>query len=199
GGVGGVGTPVTVVDSDAKRLKAMKGAFGKSGVFKFRKTLRTSTGGAVVLVSSVLKKKLPRGLPEKTLILRPPEFVVGLGCERGVSAKAIETACKKALKAAEVSPLSVRNFATIDIKRDERGLIAFAKREGKPVDFFSKAKLKRIKKLPSGPSRMVMEKVGVGGVCEPAALLSAGTEKLWVKKIKAGKVTAAVARAPFTS
>ncbi|OGQ43786.1 MAG: hypothetical protein A3A85_00690 [Deltaproteobacteria bacterium RIFCSPLOWO2_01_FULL_42_9] len=91
----------------------------------------------------------------------------------------------------------MKNLASIDVKKNETGLLKFAKKYNLQVDFYSKHELAEMP-LPSGFSEFVMGKVGVGGVCEPAALKSAGTKKIWIKKQKVGRVTIAVARAPFT-
>jgi cobalt-precorrin 5A hydrolase len=123
---------------------------------------------------------------------------VGLGCKRGVTVKELERAYGRVLSGKKLSPLSVKNLATIEIKRTERGLKGFAKRAKVPVDFFSTKELSAIKP-PSGPSRVVREKIGIDGVAEPAALASAGAKKIWLKKQKKGNITIAVAKVPFKS
>lgn len=91
-----------------------------------------------------------------------------------------------------LSQMSIRNLATIDVKRDEDGILKFAKKYGLTVDFFNKEELEKAK-LVTPPSLHVIDAVGVGGVCEPAAMLSARASKLIVKKVKSGNVTVAIA------
>lgn len=195
---GKVGASVVVVDRDPARLRAIKGAFGHTGVFKFQKTVpkKLAKGRALVVISARLDENIPRTLSKATLFLRPKEFVVGLGCKRGVTVKEFERAYGRVLSERKLSPLSVKNLATIEIKRTERGLKGFAKRAAVPVDFFSTKELSAIKP-PSGPSRVVREKFGIDGVAEPAALASAGVRKIWLKKQKKGNITIAVAKVPF--
>jgi cobalt-precorrin 5A hydrolase len=193
------GAGVVVIDKEPARLRAIKEAFGPAGVFRFQRSVpkRLKEGAPLVVISAKADEKIPRSISDRTLFLRPGEFVVGLGCMRGVSVKEVERACGEVLSEHGLSPLAVRNFATIDIKKDESGLKGFLKRARKPVEFFTGEELGSIRP-PSGPSRVVKENIGVGGVAEPSALLSAGAKRIWIKKQKKGRVTVAVARVPST-
>jgi len=53
--------------------------------------------------------------------------------------------------------------------KDEEGLLKFAKRYNLKLDFYAKDKLPEML-LSSGFSPFVRGRVGVGGVCKPAAL-----------------------------
>lgn len=139
----------------------------------------------------VTNKLIPR-IEESCLILRPKNLVVGIGCNRNTSAEEIEDVVGTVLKDAGLSKKSIRNLATIDVKNDEVGLLDFAKRHGLTIDFFSKEELEKAEVVTS-PSLHVIAAVGVGGVCEPSAMLSARVLRLLVKKIKSGNVTVAVA------
>lgn len=195
------GGKVVFVDGDTKRLEVIKRDVGDRGWevnFNFYKSIpRTKRlkADAFVIITNHLSH-LP--LPTPHLLLRPKDLVVGIGCDRGVESKEVEDAYFGVLKRWGVSPLSVRNLATIDVKKDEKGLLDFARRYNLPIQFYSKDELARMP-LPSGTSRFVMEKVGVGGVCEPAGLKSSGAKGIWVKKQKVGRVTIAIAKVPFTS
>ena len=132
------------------------------------------------------------------LFLRPKNLVVGIGCNRNTKASEIEKVYFKALKENNLSPLSVRNIATIDIKKDEKGLNNFIKKHRFDVAYYTKDELNTIEP-PSGESENTLKNVGAKGVCEPAAMLSSGARSLLVKKQKIGNVTIAVAEALFTS
>ncbi|MBI5810806.1 MAG: cobalamin biosynthesis protein, partial [Deltaproteobacteria bacterium] len=93
---------------------------------------------------------------------------------------------------------SVRNLATIDIKKDEAGLIAFALRHGLEIDFFSAEELNKAP-VASSPSAFVREKTGARAVAEPASLLSSGAKKIWIRKRISGRVTVAASKALYTS
>ncbi len=192
---------VAFVDEDEKRLKAIKRKVGggrREVDLKFYKSISQAKrfkADAYVIISN--NHSLPRTPhPTSYILLRPRDFVVGIGCDRGVARQEVEGAYLETLKKWDVSPLSVRNLASIDVKRNERGLLKFAKKHNLQIDFYSNHELADVP-LPSGFSRFVMGKVGVGGVCEPAALKSAGIKKIWIKKQKIGRVTIAAAKAPF--
>lgn len=132
------------------------------------------------------------------LFLRPRNIVVGIGCNRNTKAAEIEKVYFDVLKENSLSSLSVRNIATTDVKKDERGLNSFIKKYKLDVKYYTKDELNKIDP-PSGESENTLKNLGVKGVCEPAAMLSAGVKDLLVKKQKIGNVTIAAAEAPFTS
>lgn len=140
---------------------------------------------------AVTNKIIPDIL-KNCLVFRPKNLVVGIGCNRNTSAEEIEDVVLKVLKDAGLSQKSIRNLATIDVKNDEEGLLNYAKKYDLTIDFFNKEELEPAK-LVTPPSLHVIEAVGVGGVCEPAAMLSARASKLLVNKVKSGNVTVAVA------
>lgn len=193
------GGKIAIIGCDPKRLAAIKKVYKKFPVFDFLKSFPENTKEHDAFISvSGLSDPFPSGLKDDTLVMRPKEFMVGVGCGRGVSVREVEKAYRLALKKAGISPLSVKGLATIDIKKDEAGLIGFAKKIGLDLGFFSAKELNAIKP-PSGVSKMVLRKTGAAGVSEPAALLSAGVKKIWQKKIREGQVTVAIARVPFGS
>ncbi|HBO83942.1 MAG: hypothetical protein A2073_03720 [Deltaproteobacteria bacterium GWC2_42_11] len=189
------GRKVIFVDENIKRLNAIKKFRGQQS-FKFYKSIsKQSKADVYVIITNHLSPHISHLTPY--ILLRPKDLVVGIGCDRGVKLKEIETAYLKALKKFNLSPLSVKNLASIDVKKDEKGLLKFAKKYNLEIEFYSKSQLAKMP-LPSGFSKFVMGKVGVGGVCEPAALKSAGAKKILVKKQKIGRVTIAVAQIPIT-
>jgi cobalt-precorrin 5A hydrolase len=172
--------------------------FGRPGVFRFQKTMpRGLKKGVPLVVVSPWGRagvKPPFGC-RPALILRPREFVLGVGTRRGVTIKEVERACMEVLRERDIAPMSVRNLATIDIKKSESGLLGFTRKSGWPVEYFSAKELGGVR-LPSGHSKVVERNVGLGGVAEPAALKSAGARRIWVRKRINGRVTVAVARVP---
>ncbi|MDH3359630.1 MAG: cobalamin biosynthesis protein, partial [Desulfobulbaceae bacterium] len=89
-----------------------------------------------------------------------------------------------------------RNLASIDLKNDEAGLLAFAESRKLRIDFYNKDQLNAV--VGVSRSDTVLRATGAQGVSEPAALLSANSKKLLVRKMKWKDVTIAVAQAPFT-
>jgi len=136
------------------------------------------------------------GWPKNMLLLRPRNLVVGIGCNRGTGREQIEAAFNEALANNNMSELAVRNLASIDLKNDEEGLLAFAESQGLAIDFYGKEQLNAIAGVSW--SEAVLRATGAVGVAEPAALCSAGGDNLIVRKMKCKDVTIAIARAPFT-
>jgi len=161
------------------------------GNFIFFDTLKGLLASGCSARIAVTNRVSPN-IVENCLLFRPKNLIVGIGCNRNTSAEEIEDVVSTVLKDAGLSKKSIRNLATIDVKKDEEGLLAYAKRTGLTIDLFSKEELEKAK-LVTPPSLHVIEAVGVGGVCEPAAMLSARVSILLVQKVKSGNVTVAVA------
>lgn len=129
-----------------------------------------------------------------TIWLRPRMLVVGVGCNRGTSEEEIAREVLTVLDEHALSPLSVRALATVSLKMDEEGLLAFARARGWPLRGFSREEINGLD-LPFERSETVFRHTGYLGVAEPAALLAAGARRLLVPKQKRGNLTVAVALA----
>ena len=128
-------------------------------------------------------------------ILKAKTLVVGLGARKDSSVDSIVEAVNSALERVHVPLASVNCFATVDIKRNSKAMVDAVERLGAPLEFLSVDALRSLNHKDLSPdSKMVQEKIGVGGVCERAALLTAGkNSKLILKKTKLNAVTVAVA------
>ena len=122
---------------------------------------------------------------------QPRNLVLGIGCRRGLSAETIERAATAMLWDLRIPLLRVTEIATIDVKKNEEGLIEFAAAHKIPIHFYSAAELAGVQGEFSYSER-VMEAVGVGNVCERAAALCAGAGRLIMKKTARDGVTIAV-------
>jgi len=148
---------------------------------------------AIVISPCIFPKSALNGL-SAVAFLRPKTLVVGMGCNRGTSMMELEKLFLGTLKVKRLSPLSVKNIATITDKRDEAGINSLARKYGLKVKYIGRDRLNKAE-TPSGPSEAVYKNMGVYGVCEPAALLSAGAKQLLVPKRKSKNATIAVAEA----
>jgi cobalt-precorrin 5A hydrolase len=129
------------------------------------------------------------------LFLRPKKLVIGVGSRKGVSKQQVITSIKKT---AEILNLPLNRFdlmATIDIKKDEKGILEASNELNIPLEIVSTNKIKEFPKDKIHSSSEFVEKTfGIKGVCEPAALLIAGSNsKLIFKKTSYDGVTIAVA------
>ncbi len=128
-------------------------------------------------------------------ILKTKNVVVGLGARKESTSDSMVEAVNKALERIHLPLERVDRFATVDIKKTSKPMIAAVERLGAPLEFLSVDALRSLNHVDLSPdSAMVQEKIGVGGVCERAALMVAGrNSKLLLKKTKLNGVTVAVA------
>jgi len=129
----------------------------------------------------------------RCVVYRPKTLMLGMGCDRGATAQELEELAAKAFEGAELSPLCVAGLATLDLKEKEPGLNALAGRLGVALTAFTSAQLNAVG-VQSEPNPRVEMITGAVGVCEPAAMLLAGTDELLVKKMKGSRCTLAIAR-----
>ncbi|MGI8650335.1 MAG: precorrin-3B C(17)-methyltransferase [Rubrobacter sp.] len=141
-------------------------------------------------VPSIVVSDRTREFSSPAVVYRPASLVVGVGCSRGASSGEIVRLVRESLAAAELSEGSVSAFASVDVKRDEAGLLAAAEEFGVGVRFFSSADLSRF--VVPNPSEVVRGAVGTPSVAE-AAVISSGAE-LVAEKRKSQMATCAIGR-----
>lgn len=132
-------------------------------------------------------------VPRETLFLRPPSLVVGMGCNRGTSKEELLCFLKSVFKENQLALDSIALIASVDVKKDESGLLALSEALEKPVKFYGKDELNSVKNIVK-PSKMVEKHLGVKSVCEAAAILASSHGNLIVPKIIKGNATIALAR-----
>ena len=126
----------------------------------------------------------------------PPVLWVGLGCERNTSKDLIANSLKNFFESSNLSPHSIAGFATIDIKKDEKGILELAKENNLPIKFFTREDLSQV--IVPNPSNVVRKEIGIPSVAEASCLMAAGEESKLLKekrifKNQSGAVTIAVA------
>jgi cobalt-precorrin 5A hydrolase len=153
--------------------------------------LSTLDPAALLVISD---RDLPDGLPEdRTLVYRPPSLVAGIGCRRGAAAEAIARHVEEALAEHRLAGACLGAVATVTLKLDEPGLLAFARSRRLPLVAFPPEQLAGQPGVAL-PSERVQSKIGIPAVAEPAALRAAGANRLVVAKRKGPGVTVAIAR-----
>ncbi|MBO5491733.1 MAG: cobalt-precorrin 5A hydrolase [Pyramidobacter sp.] len=130
-----------------------------------------------------------------TLWLRPRVLVLGVGCKRGTTMATLKSSLDDFLAGAGVSPLSLCAVASIDLKKDEAGLIGLADSLGVPFITYSAAELAATAGRFT-PSERVKSITGVDNVCERAAVRCSGGALVRSKTLYPG-VTMALARKPY--
>lgn len=129
---------------------------------------------------------------EEILYLVPKTVTVGMGCKRGTKQNHLRAALETSFQKAGIFPEALAGIATIEDKKEEKGLIELANDLEVPFFWYDKEELLA---LPGefSHSDFVEQTVGVGCVCERAAVLGSDGGKLIFQKQAGGGVTIAAA------
>jgi cobalt-precorrin 5A hydrolase len=105
---------------------------------------------------------------------------IGIGCQRGVSKLAIQSAIESVFTAYNLDLATVAGLATLDRKANEPGLVEYCRESGWLLKIYSPEQLSSI--AVTNPSQLVSSLVGTVSVAEAAALCAAQTDILLVSK-----------------
>ncbi|OEH93124.1 cobalt-precorrin 5A hydrolase [Bacillus solimangrovi] len=137
-----------------------------------------------------------RTLLNNGVLYRPKVIVLGIGCNRGTSAEEIEAVIEDALQQLKISKKSVKAIATIDLKKDEEGLLEITRKHQWQFVYYTPEQLNEVPF--ENRSEVVYKYTGAYGVSEPAAKLYSGAKELLLEKQKSGNVTISVAIIPHS-
>ena len=129
------------------------------------------------------------------LRLTAKRVYVGIGARKGVSPEDVMKAYDNCLKSSGIDPLSVAALVSIDIKKNEQGILTFSYKREIPFITYTPEELSSIDG-DFAASTFVQSVTGVSNVCERAAAYAAsrnGSEKVIVHKQIYGNVTLAIA------
>lgn len=129
-------------------------------------------GGGAMLISP--RKPELTDKPE-VLWLVPQTVYLGIGLKAGKPEEAVAQAVEACLAQAGVDPAALAGAASIDIKREEAGLLRFAAERQLPLQFFTAAELNQVEGSFTG-SAFVKQITGTDNVCERGALLLASVD-----------------------
>lgn len=156
----------------------------------------------VTEVCEVVKDdKLPLGINiswcddkvyQRELKLIPKWLTLGIGCRKDTPVCKIEEAVQKVLKENNILETAISKVVSIDLKKDEKGLMEFCENHSLPFETFSAEELGKVQG-DFEESAFVKKTTGVANVCERAAVLGADGGKVIIKKTKGDGVTVAVA------
>lgn len=158
--------PVITTATDVENKFAVDSFAAKFG-------LRPEPKDAIKIINSAILRNeeiyLTAGNNKLNLI--PQKLIAGIGCKRGTSAEKISSAVNQACKMINQPVERIKLLASVDIKSNEAGLIEFAKKLGVEIKFFGVADLaKKIADYKLSESKFVKDTIGVGNICEAAAL-----------------------------
>lgn len=135
-----------------------------------------------------------RNEPHFGLRLVPKNLSLGVGCRRGADAQTLEAVFAAFCRERGVCPCAVRDAASIDLKQNEAGLLAFCSAHAWQPAFYTAEALRALEGAFTA-SAFVEEQTGVDNVCERAAVKRCGG-RLVEKKYAARGVTFALAEYP---
>jgi len=150
------------------------------------------TGDAVV---SLDRPEVETDIPH--LKLSSKIYCLGIGCRKETSLNEIEVAVLRSLAEKDIDINQIAALGSADLKRNETGLVEFAKKYSLKTEFFTKDELNS-RSVPN-PSKKAKELLGINSVAEAAALLLSGNDKLTITKTKYGKVTVALAALGYSA
>ena len=113
---------------------------------------------------------------EEHLYLIEKSICIGVGCRKNTKKEVIIKAVEQCLFENDIDTRAIFSISSIDIKKNETGLIESAKYFGVPFLTFSKDELNAVSGSVS-KSDFVTSTVGVDCVCERAALCAAESSK----------------------
>jgi cobalt-precorrin 5A hydrolase len=128
--------------------------------------------------------------PDVSILVHKGEYVVGIGCRKGVTEGEVTEAVKAALAEAGIAQNEVMLFATTVKKCNETGLIEGIAALSANLIFLDDDTVNA--QTATTPSKAT--RIGLVGVAEPCALAVGKHRELVMKKNVFGKVTIAIAR-----
>jgi cobalt-precorrin 5A hydrolase len=109
-----------------------------------------------------------------------PKIFLGIGCSKNISSKILFLAVKLFLKQNNLKFEQIKTIASFEAKKDEKGLIRFAKKYNLKIMFFKKNKINKLKdNFTNSKAKDIFK---VQAVAEPCAILSSTYKELIVKK-----------------
>ena len=210
-------TPVLTTATDVNGVFAVDVFARKNGLFIEDMALAKAVSASLLAGKEVafrsdlpVEGELPAGLTDgtaelgilvsaedrrpftRTLRLVPRRYAAGVGCRRGKEAEELEAFLRGNLLRCGVGVRELKALASIDLKKDEPGLVEVARRFGVPFVTYPAETLRQADGDFTGSS-FVKEVTGVDSVCERAAVLASGG-RLTVKKTAENGMTFALAK-----
>ena len=130
---------------------------------------------------------------DTSLLLKPREYVIGIGCKKGKKANEIDKFISKTINEMGISIMQIFALSSISQKSDEQGIIEWCRTEGIPFFKYTAEELQEVNGTFT-KSVFVKNQVGVDNVCERAAVKACGEGgKLICPKVAENGMTIAIA------
>jgi len=186
--------PVISTATEATGLDSVEAVAGRTGCdIVNRDSTRAVNAGildGITKIYSVPGPGIVIAGPDVSILVHKGDFVVGIGCRKGVTADEVTTAVRAALAEAGIPQADVMLFSTTAKKCGETGLIDGIAAIPANLIFLDDDTVNA--QHTATPSKA--KKIGLIGVAEPCALAASKHRELVMKKKVFGKVTIAIAR-----
>ncbi len=143
----------------------------------------------IIIVSSQNFKLEDIDIP--TTYLRPRNINIGIGCRKGMEGVRIIEAIETALMEINLSSQSIKAIGTVEVKKDEDGIIEAAKHFHCPMKIFTIDEIQKVEDK-FDKSQFVKDTIGVYSVSEPSAYLLGG--RLITNKSKHNGITISISK-----
>jgi len=120
------------------------------------------------------------------------KIIVGMGCRRDTPVEKLEAALKEGLARIGKTTEDVRLIASVEIKKDEKGLLELSEKFGIPLKFISTGLIKAVEDNFK-ESTLVKKTLGIGSVAEPCAVLGGHRCRIILPRVKKDGTTIAIA------
>ena len=168
------------------KLECVKTDKKNEGKIEYSNMVDENEAGAIFVTS-----KLIINYDKPRCILRAKNITVGLGCRRGKTKDEIICALISVFSDNDLSINSIKQIATVDVKRDELGIIEACVYLKCKMKIISREAIKVVQDK-FNKSTFVEDTIGVSSVCEPCAYISGG--ELVVRRTATNGITIAISR-----
>ncbi|WP_300356414.1 cobalt-precorrin 5A hydrolase [Fusobacterium sp.] len=157
---------------------------GKEVNLKVPSNMENENPDGVIIISNRKNIEISKIIPQN--------IVVGIGCRKGKEKEKIIDAVKESLDKLNICEESIRLFSTVDVKKDEIGIIETAKFFDRELRIISCDEIKKIEDRFE-KSEFVKKNIGVSSVSAPSAFIASGRNgKFLVEKLKYDGITISI-------
>ena len=131
------------------------------------------------------------------LLLYPINITAGVGCRKQISKELFEKGLNDVLEGYGLEPTQLKQLASIDLKKEEPAILAYAQKYKVPFATYPAEQLEKITEV-SATSRFVKQVIGVDNVCERAARTADADGELLCPKCIREQMTVALTETEVT-
>lgn len=157
---------------------------GKNVEIKIPENINSENPEGIIVISNRKNIEISKIIPQN--------IIIGIGCKKEKENENIILAVKDILEKYNLCEESIKLFATVDLKKDETGIIETAKFFERKLIIISRDEIREIENNFE-QSEFVKKTIGVGAVSAPAAFIAGNKKgKFLAEKLKYNGITISV-------